>query len=111
MKAAFLKHIQGEFLEFQDSKLLVAVSGGIDSMVLLHLCHASNLNIQVAHCNFHLRGEDSNGDQEFVETFCYKHGITCFVQEFDTEDYALTKKVSIQIAARELRYQWFNDLL
>lgn len=111
MKAAFLKHIQGEFLEFQNSKLLVAVSGGIDSMVLLHLCHSSNLDIQVAHCNFHLRGEDSNGDQEFVESFCYKHGITCFVQEFDTEDYALTKKISIQIAARELRYQWFNDLI
>lgn len=111
MKAAFLKHIHGEFLEFQNNKLLVAVSGGIDSMVLLHLCHASNLDIQVAHCNFHLRGEDSNGDQEFVVSFCQKNGIRCFVQEFDTEEYASTKKVSIQIAARELRYQWFDDLL
>lgn len=111
MKTAFLKHIQSEFPELQSCKLLIAVSGGIDSMVLLHLCLHLKLDIQVAHCNFHLRGEDSNGDQEFVESYCAKHAIPCFVQEFDTEEYASNKKISIQIAARELRYNWFDNLL
>lgn len=111
MKKAFLKHIQSEFPEFYTGKLLVAVSGGIDSMVLLHLCCTLNLDIQVAHCNFHLRGEDSYGDQDFVEAFCNQNQIPCYIKAFDTEGYASTNRVSIQIAARELRYRWFEELL
>lgn len=111
MKTTFLRHIQSEFPEFYTGKLLVAVSGGIDSMVLLHLCHVLNLDIQVAHCNFQLRGEESIGDQDFVESFCYQNQIPCYVKAFETEEYAFENKVSIQIAARELRYRWFEELL
>ncbi|KUF39354.1 tRNA(Ile)-lysidine synthetase [Myroides marinus] len=106
----FKEHVENNFTELLDQPLLLAVSGGIDSIVLVHLCHRLELDIAIAHCNFHLRGEDSNGDQAFVEEFGDKLGIPVFVAEFDTEQYASENKVSIQIAARELRYNWFREL-
>nr|WP_298657655.1 tRNA lysidine(34) synthetase TilS [uncultured Flavobacterium sp.] len=92
------------------SKLLLAVSGGLDSMVLLAIMQQLKLNIGVAHCNFSLRGEESDADEEFVKHQANSLKITCFSKRFDTEKYANTTKKSIQVAARELRYQWFQEL-
>lgn len=93
-----------------NKKLLLAISGGIDSMVLLDLAVKSKLNFAVAHCNFQLRGEESDKDQEFVTAYCKKHQIQLHLKSFDTNQYASDNKTSIQIAARELRYQWFFEL-
>lgn len=111
MQTRFKIHVQNHFPELESGRLLLAVSGGIDSVVLMHLCMKSQLDFAVAHCNFHLRGEDSNGDQQFVEDLAKKMNATCFVAEFDTNKYAETNKMSIQLAARKLRYDWFNQLL
>jgi len=94
----------------QQKKLLLAISGGVDSMVLLHLMLKNQMNISVAHCNFNLRGEDSNKDKSLVVNYCKENQISCFTTSFDTKEYASEKKVSIQIAARELRYKWFFEL-
>lgn len=103
-------HINKNLAFLNESKVLIAISGGIDSVVLTHLCHKLGLNISLAHCNFHLRGEESNGDEESVKQLAESLGLEVFVQNFDTEHYAKTNKKSIQIAARELRYDWFEDL-
>lgn len=104
------KHIESNFPFLLESKLLVAVSGGLDSMVLLDLLHKLNFQITVAHCNFKLRGEESNEDENFVKLQAEKYQIPVFINQFDTETYAAMHKKSIQVAARELRYQWFNEL-
>lgn len=111
MQTRFQLHIDQVFPELKNERLLLAVSGGIDSMVLLHLCLRANLRVTVAHCNFHLRGNDSNEDQRFVEQCCQELEVPCLVTEFQTEAYASTHKKSIQIAARELRYSWFYQLM
>ncbi|MGS4345244.1 tRNA lysidine(34) synthetase TilS [Myroides odoratus] len=111
MENKFKKHIESNFAELTQHPLLLAVSGGIDSVVLLHVCHRIGLNVAVAHCNFHLRDEDSNEDQAFVQEQCQILQVPCFVQEFDTNQYATTNKVSIQVAARALRYQWFEEII
>ena len=90
---------------------LIAVSGGVDSVVLCHLCKKLNLSFTIAHCNFHLRGEDSNTDEQFVRALGASLGVSVLVQEFNTVDYAEEHKVSIQIAARALRYNWFSSLV
>lgn len=93
-------------------KILLAVSGGIDSMYMLN--RASELFpeafVCVAHCNFALRGQDSDKDQAFVEQWCEKLGYRCFTKRFDTAGTARKKKISIEMAARELRYAWFEQL-
>lgn len=111
MENQFKKHIESNFVELKQDPLLLAVSGGIDSVVLLHLCHRIGLNVAIAHCNFHLREEDSNLDQKFVEGLGTQLKVPFFVKEFDTQYYATEKKVSIQVAAREQRYQWFEEIL
>lgn len=107
----FKNHIESNFHFLLKSKLLVAVSGGVDSMVLLHLLEKNNLNISVAHCNFQLRGEESNEEEYFVENYCLNHNIQFFSKKFETNTYAMNNKLSIQLAARELRYNWFESLL
>ncbi len=111
MEKKFKKHIESNFAELTQHPLLIAVSGGVDSVVLLHLCHRIGLDIAAAHCNFHLREQDSNLDQQFVEFLCAQLDVPAFVQEFDTQHYATEQKVSIQVAAREQRYQWFEELI
>lgn len=90
--------------------LLLAVSGGLDSIVLTHLCVQAGIKVEMAHCNFQLRGAESERDETFVRQLADQYGIPVFVQRFDTEEYATAHKRSIQVAARELRYQWLEEL-
>lgn len=92
-------------------KLLLAVSGGIDSMVLVDVFKQLGYNISIAHCNFGLRAEESNGDENFVRSIASVNNIEIFVNNFNTKSYSSLNKVSIQIAARELRYTWFTKLM
>ena len=87
------------------------MSGGIDSMVLLHLFKSLNYDITVAHCNFGLRAEESNGDEKFVKEYAEKSDVKIFVTRFNTKDFAADNKLSVQVAARQLRYIWFYQLL
>lgn len=103
-------HRMRELLPEPYTKLLVAVSGGIDSMVLCDLLLKSNYLFEMAHCNFQLREEESNKDESFVIEWGKRHEIKVHSIQFDTKAYAKKNKVSIQMAARELRYDWF-DLL
>lgn len=91
-------------------KLLLAVSGGIDSVVLCDLCKKAGYDFMIAHCNFRMRGEESERDERFVSALGNKYGVEVLVKKFDTEMYAAEKKLSIQVAARELRYDWFRQL-
>lgn len=103
-------HIENNLFFLRERKLLIAISGGIDSTVLTHLCHKLELNIALAHCNFNLRGDESDADEDFVVDLAEDLNIEVFTQRFDTEAYAKDKKLSIQMAARELRYNWFEEL-
>ncbi len=104
-------HIQSNFPYLKEKKLLLAISGGIDSMVLLHLLHELKFDITVAHCNFSLRDAESDADETFVKSTCEALKIPYFIQKFDTKQFALDYKFSIQLAARKLRYDWFSELL
>jgi len=105
-----LKQIKNGTLPSTDKHLLVATSGGVDSMVLLSLMHRVGYKISVAHCNFNLRPGDCDLDQQLVEMFCNKLGIDCLVKSFDTISYAKLQKISVEMAARDLRYSWFAQL-
>ena len=107
----FQNHINANFSFLQDKKLIVATSGGMDSMVLVHLFQKFNLNFALAHCNFQLRGAESDGDENFVKDYAKHNNITFFVTKFDTKNYSEENKLSTQVAARNLRYNWFNELL
>lgn len=90
--------------------VLVAVSGGVDSMVLLHLLNELEYKTSVAHCNFKLRGKIADEDEAFVKEHCFQHNLPFYSQSFDTEGYAVKKKISIQMAARSLRYAYFEEV-
>jgi len=106
----FNQHVENLFSFLKGKKLLLAVSGGLDSMVLLHLLKNQEFDVSVAHCNFQLRGNESDEDETFVTQFCKENKIPIFVKRFDTEAFATDNKLSIQIAARTLRYAWFNEI-
>ena len=89
---------------------IIAVSGGADSITLLHAFKYLNLKIHALHCNFNLRGKESNMDEQFVKRFCETYGIAMSVKHFDTQEYARKKGISIEMAARELRYDWFEEM-
>jgi tRNA(Ile)-lysidine synthase len=91
-------------------KFLLAVSGGIDSMLMAHLFIAAEYKCAIAHCNFSLRGEESDADENFVKRFAGEYGVPFYSIRFDTNRYAAEKKTSTQLAARELRYRWFEEL-
>ena len=93
-----------------DKKLILALSGGIDSMVLADLLLKAKADFVIAHCNFHLRGEESDGDEQFVRDYAEQKGLRLFVKQFDTFTYAKEHGVSIEMAARDLRYAWFEEL-
>ncbi len=92
------------------NKLILALSGGIDSMVLADMLLQSKADFVLAHCNFHLRGEESDDDEKFVRDYAEWNGLTIYVKQFDTLNYAEEHKLSIEMAARELRYAWFEEL-
>ncbi len=110
MLAQFSKHINTHFSFLIDKKLLIAISGGIDSVVLTHLLNQLNFTISLAHCNFGLRGKDSDQDELFVKQFAKKLQVPVFTKLFETKGAAKTEKLSIQMAARKLRYDWFDEL-
>jgi tRNA(Ile)-lysidine synthase len=102
--------LERQLNQVEKPKLLLACSGGVDSMVLLYLLQKSNYSIAVAHCNFLLRETASDRDAAFVSGYCIAHGLQYFEQSFKTKDHAKTKGISTQMVARELRYQWFDTL-
>lgn len=107
----FKKHLKNNLPFLKEKKLLLAVSGGIDSVVLVHLLKQLDCNITIAHCNFNLRGDESDGDEQFIRDYAQNNNINIFVSNFDTKSFAKDNKLSIQVAARQLRYIWFSQLL
>ncbi|MBK7817736.1 MAG: tRNA lysidine(34) synthetase TilS [Sphingobacteriaceae bacterium] len=111
MLKAFASHIEHKDLFKKNDALLVAVSGGVDSMVMCDLLLKAGHKFSVAHCNFKLRGNESDSDEQFVEDYCSKNKLTLYKRSFDTLTYVDSNKLSIQMAARELRYAFFNELM
>jgi len=111
MVEQFLKFIHEEKLFYSSQRILLAVSGGADSMLMLHLFTNAGFSVVVAHCNFGLRGSESDGDEQFVAEYCDKNNLAFYVKRFSTQDYAMEKGISIEMAARDLRYAWFDGLL
>ncbi len=91
-------------------KVLVALSGGADSVALLLLLRRLCYKVEALHCNFHLRGEESDRDENFVRDLCREQSVTLFVRDFDTLAYAKEQHVSVEMAARDLRYDWFEQM-
>lgn len=111
MLTKFQNHIEQNFHQLKDKKLFLAVSGGIDSMVLLDLFYKLRFDICVVHCNFQLRGKESDGDEMLVREICQDRYIPYFIESFDTTEFAKENKLSIQLAARKLRYDWFQEII
>ncbi|WP_139958907.1 tRNA lysidine(34) synthetase TilS [Flavicella sediminum] len=110
MLKSFEKYLQKKLPFLIDSPILIAVSGGIDSVVLTHLMQQINTDCTIAHCNFKLRDEQSNLDEEFVKKLGTQVNFPVITTSFDTQKYAEKNNVSIQMAARELRYDWFEKI-
>lgn len=106
----FLKYISDNQLFDSTQNALLAVSGGKDSMVMLSLFKEAKFSFGVAHCNFKLRGDEADKDEGLVKQFCEKKSIPFYSTSFDTQQFAKENKLSIQMAARELRYTWFNEI-
>ena len=106
----FQAYINRYNLLTEGDKVILALSGGIDSVVLADLLLKAKVEFVAAHCNFHLRGEESDGDEKFVRDYAERNGIQCFVKHFETEKYAAEQSISIEMAARDLRYSWFEEL-
>ncbi len=111
LREKFIEHLkQFSFIQKQQKQLL-AVSGGVDSIVLCDLMFTAGYDFIIAHCNFQLREAESERDEEFVRTLAEKYHKEVFVKRFDTEKYILENKISTQVAARELRYKWFYEII
>ena len=110
MLRKLVRFVEEEKLFYRDEKILVAVSGGVDSVVLLDLLCKMEVECGVAHCNFHLRDEESDGDFDFVKNLADQRGLAFYSKDFDTKKYAAENKVSIEMAARDLRYNWFEQI-
>ncbi len=104
------EHILKKSLFSESDRLLLAVSGGIDSMVMLHLFQQLPYSFEVAHMNFGLRNEESDADEQFLVDYCEKNKIRLHCKKVETLDHSKSARISIQMAARELRYQWFDEL-
>lgn len=111
MLQRFLHYIEVQRLFSDSDKILLTVSGGMDSMVMTKLFDLAGLNFGIAHCNFKLRGPESDMDADLVRNFARNMGVEFFLKEFETLKFARLKGLSIQDAARKLRYQWFEELI
>ncbi|HLN72707.1 MAG TPA: tRNA lysidine(34) synthetase TilS [Prolixibacteraceae bacterium] len=107
----FLKFIHRENLFLSSDRILLAVSGGADSMLMAHLFVSTGFQVAVAHCNFSLRGEESDKEEQFVSDYCDHHNIAFYSKRFNTSKVALQEGISIEMAARDLRYGWFHELM
>ena len=105
------KHIKEKKLFSKKDKLLLAISGGADSVCLFHILRKLGYNIELAHCNFQLRGRESMDDEEFIKSLAKKHNVNLYRKRFNINEYAKKNQFSIQMAARNLRYDWFEKLL
>lgn len=110
MLERFKNHIQKKFSYLQHESILIALSGGLDSVVLTHLMHKMNPDCTLAHCNFNLRGKESDLDEAFAKELGNQLGLEVETTSFATQKKATEEKISIQMAARELRYQWFDQI-
>lgn len=111
MRLAVEQHLNENLSFLKSKKLLVAISSGIDSVVLTHILYKLKYNISLAHCNFSLRGKESNKDEQFVKELGSKYNLPTYTIQFNTNNYASKKGISTQMAARELRYNFFKNLL
>ena len=111
LKTDFQRHIDESFPELKNSRSVLAVSGGMDSMALCSLLLDSGVDFSVAHCNFQLRGADSLEDERFVIRKAGELGLECHTRRFETSQYAEENRLSVQMAARALRYAWFDEIL
>lgn len=110
MEDAFRKFVNDNHLFNSDEKILLAVSGGIDSMVMTDLFLKLGCKTGILHCNFSLRSSESDGDEKFVSDYANAHSIPFFTVRFDTIEYSKKNGLSVQMAARELRYSWFEEI-
>ena len=101
---------QSKISSLKHSKFLIALSGGVDSMVLANLFLKNNLSFSVAHCNFNLRAKESDDDEKFIFDWSTENEIDCYISKFNTTDYCKKNNFGIQEGARNLRYEWFNEL-
>jgi tRNA(Ile)-lysidine synthase len=106
----FKKYISDYGLIKDGDRILMAVSGGIDSMVMAHLLLRTGIETGIAHCNFSLRGKESDLDEEMVKDYAAKRGIPFWLVRFETKEYAVKNGISVQMAARDLRYKWFEEI-
>jgi len=106
----FLRFIKNEHLFLPHQRILLAVSGGMDSVVLCNLFHQAQFEFAIAHCNFHLRGKESDGDEKFVSELANTYNVPFYCTTFETKQFAASHGISIQMAARQLRYDWFEEL-
>lgn len=111
MLDSFLTFVNVHRLHLHETPTLLAVSGGVDSMVMAELFRRAGFPFALAHCNFGLRGNESDADERFVAQWAEDVGVPCHIRRFDTQDEADSRRISIQMAARDLRYAWFDELL
>ena len=108
LQAQLIDYIRKEHLfDIQNDTILLAVSGGVDSVVLAYLFHQLNFNFSIAHCNFQLRGEDSNEDALFVQRLAQQFNVRFHLKTFDTQKSIEEQGGNLQAVARQLRYDWF----
>ena len=111
MLAQFNQFVSDKLLFQPEDRLLIAVSGGVDSVVLCHLLFCFNQKFAIAHCNFGLREIDSDADEAFVKKLALKYQVECYTKKMETQQYCDNHQCSIQMAARALRYEWFQELI
>ena len=111
MLKQFKNYINAQKLFLRKEKILLTVSGGIDSVAMCELFYQAGFQFGIAHCNFALRGDESDADEVFVKNLAEKYEVPFYVNRFNTADYARENGISIQMAARELRFSWFDNIL